>query len=338
MAELPERMMLRAGTYYCRIWVPADVAPAFGKTLVVTSLRTKDLKVAKSRLARKTVELEDQFDRVRSENETAKPASMLRPVRKDLLAMAKQHGSEAGEREIVQQATFFEQAISDPIRLWNGDLTPLPTPANYGHGETEAFTHFDRLVSEGDLDAVIAYLQRYRLRRRVHDLSKMRATGNLAEFTTIADRLNPGLDGRQRLVFARLLLSEELLALQALQDEKTHLAGSEVRQNEPDRSSQPEMHATAASSKSEVVSLDELFRRWEKESDPSASTLSSWGGIVRNLKTHLGRKADDIRSIDPDNIVAWKDTLVNPGRQPRQFRTDIWGVPAHCSASPWRTS
>ncbi|WP_352659681.1 DUF6538 domain-containing protein [Mesorhizobium sp. M0621] len=63
--------MLRGGTYYCRAWVPTDVAPTFGGTLVVTSLRTKDLKIAKSRLARKTVELEDQFERVRSERDTA---------------------------------------------------------------------------------------------------------------------------------------------------------------------------------------------------------------------------------------------------------------------------
>jgi integrase len=319
MAELPERMMLRAGTYYCRVWVPADVAPGFGRTLVVTSLRTKDLKVAKSRLARKTVELEDQFERVRSEKETAKQAPISRPANNDLLVMAKRHGAEAGEREIIAQATFFEQATSDPARLWSGDLTVLPTPADCGHGDVDAFTHFDRLVAEGDLDAVIAYLLKFRLRKRLNDLSRMRAAGNLAEFTMIADRLNPALDGAQRIVFARLLLSEELRTLQALQDDKTLPAPFDVAQDERDAGSQPATHVVLSStipvsSKPASVSLDELFQRWEEESDPSASTLSTWRGIVRNLKAHLGDKAEDIRTIDPDDIVDWKDALVKSGK------------------------
>ncbi|WP_353817115.1 DUF6538 domain-containing protein [Mesorhizobium sp.] len=44
MATLPERMMTRSGTFYCRIWVPTDIAPIYGRQIVVRSLRTKDLK------------------------------------------------------------------------------------------------------------------------------------------------------------------------------------------------------------------------------------------------------------------------------------------------------
>jgi hypothetical protein len=58
MRTLPERLMVRNGTFYCRMWVPRDLARTFGRQLVVISLRTKDLTTAKSRLARKTVELE----------------------------------------------------------------------------------------------------------------------------------------------------------------------------------------------------------------------------------------------------------------------------------------
>ncbi|MER9584944.1 DUF6538 domain-containing protein [Mesorhizobium sp. M0276] len=162
MARLPERMMLPGGTFYCRVWVPTDVAPTFGRTLVVTSLRTKDLKIAKSRLARKTIELEDQFERVRSGRDTANHISVSQRTEGDFFALAKRYGVEVAEREIVAQATFFELATSDPTRLWSGDLIILPTAADYGHGETDAFTHFDRLVAEADTDAVIAYLQRFR--------------------------------------------------------------------------------------------------------------------------------------------------------------------------------
>ncbi|MER9307472.1 DUF6538 domain-containing protein [Mesorhizobium sp. M0496] len=169
--------MLRDGTFYCRAWVPTDVAPTFGGTLVVTSLRTKDLKIAKYRLARKTVELEDQFERVRSERDTANHISVLQRTEGDFFALAKRYGVEVAEREIVAQANFFDQASSDPKRLWSGDLIILPTAADYGHGETDAFTHFDRLVAEGDLGVGIAYLQRFRVRRRIGDLTRMRATG-----------------------------------------------------------------------------------------------------------------------------------------------------------------
>jgi integrase len=62
------------------------------------------------------------------------------------------------------------------------------------------------------------------------------------------------------------------------------------------------------------ISLDELFERWEREVEPSASTLSSWRGIARDLKRHLGPKSGDIGRISPVDIVGWKDKLVASGK------------------------
>ena len=81
MAKLPERMMARSGTFYCRIWVPSDMAPIYGRQLVVRSLHTKDLKTAKSRLARKSVELETSLTRF----VPISPMTILLPV--DLLTL-----------------------------------------------------------------------------------------------------------------------------------------------------------------------------------------------------------------------------------------------------------
>ncbi|WP_287292690.1 hypothetical protein, partial [Mesorhizobium sp.] len=50
-----------------------------------------------------------------------------------------------------------------------------------------------------------------------------------------------------------------------------------------------------------AVSLDQLFERWEAETDPSASTLSSWRGILRDLKSFVGDKADDITRITAED-------------------------------------
>ena len=44
MGALPDRLMVRSGTYYFRLWIPKDMLPYYGRQLVVISLRTKDLK------------------------------------------------------------------------------------------------------------------------------------------------------------------------------------------------------------------------------------------------------------------------------------------------------
>ena len=61
--------MVRNGTFYFRLWIPKDIVPIYGRQLVVTSLRTKDLKIAKTRLARKTAEAEEQFEKLRSKSQ-----------------------------------------------------------------------------------------------------------------------------------------------------------------------------------------------------------------------------------------------------------------------------
>jgi integrase len=225
---------------------------------------------------------------------------------------AREHANEVADQVIIDQVTLFELATRDPGRLRSGELTPLPSPAD----NADDFTHYDRLVAEGDLEAVIAFLQRFRLRKRINDLARMRVTGNLAEFIPLASTLYPQLASGPRIVFARLLLAEELRILQAAEEDiafhefprlAVEHAGAGRSTNEPHLFGQSGVLAPQ-------ISLDELFQRWEQEADPSASTLSTWRGVVKNLKAHLGRKAADIRSIDSDDIVAWKDKLVKSGK------------------------
>lgn len=211
---------------------------------------------------------------------------------------AREHANEVADQVIIDQVTLFELATRDPGRLRSGELTPLPSPAD----NADDFTHYDRLVAEGDLEAVIAFLQRFRLRKRINDLVRMRVTGNLAEFIPLASTLYPQLASGPRIVFARLLLAEELRILQAAEEDiafhefprlAVEHAGAGRSTNEPHLFGQSGVLAPQ-------ISLDELFQRWEQEADPSASTLSTWRGVVKNLKAHLGRKAADIRSIDSE--------------------------------------
>jgi hypothetical protein len=53
----------------------------------------------------------------------------------------------------------------------------LPAAADVGHGEQDAYTYFDHLVADGDLERVIAFVNRFRLGKRIETLQSMRATG-----------------------------------------------------------------------------------------------------------------------------------------------------------------
>lgn len=308
-AELPQRMMIRSGTYYCRIWVPRDVAPLFGRTIVVTSLRTKDPKTARSRLARKTVEIEEQFDLIRARKGGDDPAISAK-LRARFSEIARAHAIEISDVEFAFRASVFDQASKEPERLWKGDILPLPQPVDFGHGEEDGYTYFDHLVAEGDLEAVIGYLLRFRLRQRIKALRSMRATGNLAAFISLARDHVEHLSATDSVALARLLLDEELNALTAILDGQPDPSLQSLKAEPREATISPPGDVVPAKIVTKPVSLDELFARWEAEAQPSASTLSSWRGIANNLKRFLGTKASDLNQVTPDDIVAWKDKLI----------------------------
>ncbi|NBJ09341.1 site-specific integrase [Microvirga arsenatis] len=57
--------------------------------------------------------------------------------------------------------------------------------------------------------------------------------------------------------------------------------------------------------------LTDVFERWRKETHPSASTVSTWRGVVASLKRHLGHEV--VGRITHEDIVRWKDRLVDAG-------------------------
>ncbi|TIN26033.1 DUF6538 domain-containing protein [Mesorhizobium sp.] len=322
MATLPERMMTRSGTFYCRIWVPTDIAPIYGRQIVVRSLRTKDLKTAKSRLARKSVELENQFDEIRADqvagNNGAAASPDSRTIRAGFREIAREHAIAASDHEFCRRAELFSQAIEAPARFWRGEFEPLPVPADFGHGEQDAYTYFDHLVAEGDLEKVIAFVNRFRLGKRIETLQSMRATGNLGEFVAIAENRIPEISRSDAIALGRLLLENELDALRAIAERQPDpslgdlRAGNFWQAENPDAPSLGSSQPTAPTAM--PISLDVLFERWEAETDPSASTLSSWRGILRDLKSFVGDKADDITRITAEDIVGWKDKLVKANK------------------------
>lgn len=169
------------------------------------------------------------------------------------------------------------------------------------------------------LNHVLGYIARFRLRNRVDTLRSVLVTGNLREFISLASQSLPGMAPTDCVALARLLVDEELKALLSILEGKPDPSLLALRTDffEGDIRSEPVaplVVPTPAVSSANVISLDDLFTRWEAETQPSASTLSSWRGITRDLKTFLGTKADDISTITSEDIVGWKDKLVKANK------------------------
>jgi|GEM_PF-1206394 len=60
------------------------------------------------------------------------------------------------------------------------------------------------------------------------------------------------------------------------------------------------------------VSLSDLFDRWQKETKPAGSTVTTWRGIVRDLAKACGH--EDAARITAEDIVRFKDSRVALGR------------------------
>lgn len=100
------------------------ILPPYGRQLVVSSLRTKDLKTAKSRLARKSVEVEDKFDAIwlNAADDDHHPGSFAPMDRSRLVATARQYASTTGDREFASRAELFSNATQDPVRSGKASL------------------------------------------------------------------------------------------------------------------------------------------------------------------------------------------------------------------------
>ena len=59
------------------------------------------------------------------------------------------------------------------------------------------------------------------------------------------------------------------------------------------------------------LTFKELFDRWQRERQPSASTITTWRAYVRAFREHLNH--DDPARVTKADIVAWKDALVTDG-------------------------
>lgn len=259
---------------------------------------------------------EEQFEALRSAGGGAgerNAQGTVGPV--DLAAIATDYAGDVHDHEFEQRARLYEEATRETARLWSGDLIRLPSATDQDGSEVN--TYFDHLVADGDLDKILGYLNRHRMGSRIQDLKRMRTVGDFSDMVAIAERRAPGADRKQALRLARMLIDSEIAALEAIAIGEPISIEPDVLPKGAAIASQPldlEDRAEQIELVTELVSVDQVFSKWEVEAEPSASTLSSWRGIVRDFKSFLWPKASDVRSITSNDIVKWKDKLVKDGK------------------------
>ncbi|RWF77018.1 MAG: site-specific integrase [Mesorhizobium sp.] len=243
--------IVRGGTYYVHVRIPAAIVESYeGKLFITKSLGTKDPREAGRQLHDEMVEINRAFDKRLAAKRAAKvqeaaPAPAPAPTL-SFAEIARQHAREVSDKEFADRAELFETVLAEPARLWKNELVPLPGK-KWGD-ETDPRPEsplFDHVVGGGDLDQIVGYFLRVRVKDRVAALRKMLASGDLGELAAIADERSPGIDPARRLVLARLIARAEIDALQAIVAGEPD-AGVESAASVPAASVEPQERPAAA--------------------------------------------------------------------------------------------
>lgn len=245
------------------------------------------------------------------------------PSRAQFEQFVRAHAAFVTDEVFRARVNLFEAASTDPQRLWRGEFGALP-----GAGCDDSYSYFDHLIANGSISVVVAYLNRQRLKDRVSELRTMRTSGDLRYFIRLAETMCPGIDDHDAVSLARLLLDAELRVLtqiDVVSASSEALAAPIVPRLESDDHAVNSLASATRGIAVDPLSLDELFALWQREARPSASTLSTWGGHSQNLKNFLGVKAYDLASVTQQDMVRWKDRLVQDGKAASTISRSYFG-------------
>lgn len=301
--QMPNGLIQRNGVYYVHVRVPSDIVETYGRQFERESLRTKDDREAAKLRHDVIAKFTNQFAKHRAALNAAKIAvPALPPTPQSFADLGRQHGRDIAEQALTIRADLYEGAVTDPKAFWKSASAHYSTP--------DEFTYFDKLAADGDLDRVVGYVVRKTTQGRVADLKRMIDTGDLGDMLSLAEERSPGLDRKAQVALALTLARAEIAALQASLPGAESPAPSHT--DSLGQLSNAEPHAALPPALS-ALSLDDLFDKWKAESEPSASTLSTWGGHIRALKKAFPEKANDAGSITTEDLIKWKDELVAAG-------------------------
>ncbi len=298
--KAPTGLIKIKGRYYAQVRVPLDIVESYGRKQHKESLKTGDYTEACRQLHAKVAEIKGDFEDHRAKLKavtTTVPAPPPSP--QSFADLGRQHGRDIAEQALTIRADLYEAAVANPKEFWRDGSRHFSSPTD--------FTYFDKLAADGDLDRIVGYIVRTKTDERIADLRRMIDTGDMGEQLALAEERSPGLDRKAHVALALTLTRAEIVALQGSLssafpgDVNAHVAGRQEASAPIPVSSTPVLAP---------VSLDALFDKWKAEGrQKSASTLSTWRGIIKSLKATFPGKADDAGSLTPEDMIKWKDHL-----------------------------
>ncbi len=227
MANFPG-LVKRRGIFYYRVRVPGDIQTAFGRKEIWRSLDTADKSQARQRFHNIAAGLLGDFEEKRKElaarhalsNLAVEPSAIFY----DVNAIARKHYQDVTDREEAKGIVLFQLSRDKPKEFRRRVYVPSECVVlldfHYQEAEVATFESWlDYLYGEGDIEKVVAFIERKRLQGRLATIRKARAARNLGEFVALADQLAPNIGDAQRRQLIRALTDAELMALEKLSGE-----------------------------------------------------------------------------------------------------------------------
>lgn len=259
------------------------------------SLRTRDARTADVRIHVVRAALLSFCDRLRSgtvELSQRQIEALAGDVHRHLLA---EHEDNPGTpREWESFKALCRAAVE-------GRITDAPPIPEHGRSDDEVIRVLLFGEAEGEaltasVDALAATWDTRALEQRV---------GRLAYWALQSRGIEVDSEIRVRLL--------RRIAVAALQAGGTlkRMAGGDYR---PDPAA--ERFPVFEKAKAKAVTLSMLFERWAGEVDRSPATLSTWRGVMRQLKSYLGQDKE-VAKLTKADVIGWKDHLVAKGLRPK---------------------
>ncbi|TNC08249.1 integrase [Methylobacterium terricola] len=273
----------RTRVYYLRRRVPDDLKAALGRGEVRRSLGTRDPKEAKRLFAEALAELEAQWANLRG------GARTLTEREAHILAAS------IGEKFVAHYHDYPSRQDLWDVEAGEG-LFSTPPPI-LQPGETVV----DFLNKK--LDPLL------NVRADMRAWCEQAADGKLAR-----DGLRVDPDSRLELVraIARAMQMGALQLRDMSQGRWTPVADKKVSSAKSAATKNPKAHELILSRASgEVVQLEALIEGWLRERQPAAKTAYVFPRVVREFIAFNGR--GDATSMTEDDIVRWKDSLLQQG-------------------------
>ncbi len=285
----------KTGLFWLRKRVPTDLLALVGKREEKRSLRTRDPSEAKQRLADALSQLEIRWRalrlEVRSSGVADRPATATMTEREAHERARWMHGYWLNKhRDNPSQQTFW------PVHLYGRLFKPRLGPAFDLANPSEAVEYRVPPLTSDDL--------------RVWEVERW--CRSEADLLLQVRDLQIDDVGRTRLAEA-LAASVQRASLELERFSQGHVDA--LPAHAPMAASSP--HGAADLGQAPVT-FEQIFKGWAAEKRPAERTRYEWLRVLNELISALGH--DDARRITASDLVAWKRTLIEAGRQAKTIR------------------